>query len=100
MTKMDELKVGFELVGLENVKSYLNGGNIAVDAARASEPKLVEKIETALEGERYAVNGREIYAHLPHGVAESLLTKGFLDKKLKIVFTGRNWRTALTLADL
>lgn len=54
----------------------------------------------ALEGERYEVRGREIYGHLPHGVADSLLTKGFLDKKLKVVFTGRNWRTVEKLVDL
>jgi uncharacterized protein (DUF1697 family) len=54
----------------------------------------------ALEGEGYEVDGREIYAHLPAGVADSLLTKGFIDKKLKIVFTGRNWRTVEKIATL
>ena len=56
--------------------------------------------EAALEGERYFIDGREIYCHLPQGVADSLLTKGFLDKKLKISFTGRNWRTVEKLAIL
>jgi uncharacterized protein (DUF1697 family) len=56
--------------------------------------------EAALEGERYEVKDTEIYAHLRTGVADSLLTKGFLDKKLKIVFTGRNWRTVEKLAEL
>lgn len=55
--------------------------------------KITQLQESAFSGERYSVNEREIYAHLPAGVADSLLAKGFLDKKLKLVFTGRNWRT-------
>jgi uncharacterized protein (DUF1697 family) len=50
--------------------------------------------------ERFAVNGREIYCHLKLGVAESLLGKGFIDKKLKVPITGRNWRTVEKLATL
>jgi uncharacterized protein (DUF1697 family) len=57
-------------------------------------------MEAAFEGERYSINGREIYCHLPSGVADSLLTKGFIDKKLKLVFTGRNWRTVQKLAEM
>jgi uncharacterized protein (DUF1697 family) len=56
--------------------------------------------EAAFEGERYHVDGREIYCHLPRGVAQSLLTKGIIDKRMKINFTGRNWRTVQKLAEL
>jgi uncharacterized protein (DUF1697 family) len=159
MMKMDALKAGFEGLGFENVRSYINSGNIAFDTRKTSEKKLADKIEAAvearfgravavvvreqkdigrildnnpfageyeshkemhvlflkesmpaekakllteaaLEGERYEVRDTEIYAHLRTGVADSLLTKGFLDKKLKIVFTGRNWRTVEKLAEL
>ncbi len=54
----------------------------------------------AFEGERYAVKGREIYCHLKDRFADSLLTKGFLDKKLKILYTARNWRTVQKLSEL
>ena len=50
--------------------------------------------------ERFAVIGREIYAHLRLGVADSLLGKGYIEKKLKIQITGRNWRTVQKLAAL
>lgn len=50
--------------------------------------------------ERFAVKGREIYCHLRLGVADSLLGKGFIDKKLKVSVTGRNWRTVQKLAEL
>ena len=50
--------------------------------------------------ERFSVRGREIYCHLRLGVADSLLGKGFIDKKLKVAVTGRNWRTTELLASL
>ena len=57
--------------------------------------------EAAFEGERYHVNGREIYCHLRRGVAESvILGKNFIEKKLKVSTTARNWRTVQKLAEL
>ena len=56
--------------------------------------------DAALPGERYEVNGREIYCHLPTGVADSLMTKGFFEKKAKVSTTARNWRTVEKLAEL
>ena len=159
MIKMSELSAMFESLGFANVKTYINSGNIAFDATKASEKKLVAKIEKAIEetfekkvpvmlrerkdidrilatnpfegefeshkemhvlfmgeempegkvkqlldaapeGERYAAVGRELYCHLPKGVIESLLGKSFLDKKLKVSSTGRNWRTVQKLAEL
>ena len=52
------------------------------------------------DDERFVVKGREIYCHLRLGVADSLLGKGFIDKKLKVSVTGRNWRTVDRLAEL
>jgi uncharacterized protein (DUF1697 family) len=57
-------------------------------------------LASALDGERYAVTNREIYCHLRQGFADSLLTKGFLDKKLKVIYTARNWRTVQKLSEL
>ena len=62
--------------------------------------KLEQLLAAAPEGERYAVFGRELYCHLPKGVIESLLGKSFLEKKLKLAVTGRNWRTVEKLATL
>jgi uncharacterized protein (DUF1697 family) len=156
---MDDLKALFTEIGFENVKSYINSGNLAFDGKKTAESKLVEKIEAAIEkrfgrrihvmvreqkdieriiknnpfdgqyeshkhmhvlflkepmpaekaeqlqasalhGERYEVRGREIYNHLPSGVAGSLLTKGFFEKKPVVPYTGRNWRTVEKLAEL
>ena len=63
-----------------------------------------EKQEQLLEynrhNEKFAVRGREIYALLKLGVADSLLGKGFIEKKLKVPITARNWRTVEKIADL
>ena len=49
---------------------------------------------------RSSVADREIYCHLTGGVADSLLTKGFFEKKPTVPYTGRNWRTVEKLAEL
>jgi uncharacterized protein (DUF1697 family) len=52
------------------------------------------------ENERFAVRKREIFCLLRAGVADSLLGKGFVDKKLKTPATARNWRTVKKIAEL
>lgn len=158
MIKMTELKSSFEKLGLENVVTYINSGNIAFDS-RESESKLLSQIEKTIEKdfginiqvmvreqsmiaeliannpfsgefeshkemhvlfmkdempkdkqkllleqnrstEKFEVRGREIYALLKLGVADSLLGKGFIEKKLKVPITARNWRTVQKLAEL
>jgi len=65
-----------------------------------SDTKLDELRELAPKEERFEAAGREMYLHLPMGVAESLLGRGLIEKKLKIAVTARNWRTVQRLADL
>ena len=52
------------------------------------------------DAEKFEIIDREIYALLKNGVADSLLGTGFIDKKLKIGTTGRNWRTVQKLSEL
>jgi uncharacterized protein (DUF1697 family) len=49
-------------------------------------------------GDSFVVSGREIYLHLPHGVARTKLTNAYFDRQLGTVSTMRNWRTVVTLA--
>lgn len=57
-------------------------------------------LESAPTAERFMIIGREIYCHLPMGVADSLMGRGLVEKKLKIPVTARNWRTVEKLAEL
>ncbi|HWE38503.1 MAG TPA: DUF1697 domain-containing protein [Isosphaeraceae bacterium] len=47
--------------------------------------------------DRFHVLGREVYLHLPNGMARTKLTNAYFDSKLATVSTARNWRTATTL---
>jgi uncharacterized protein (DUF1697 family) len=46
----------------------------------------------------FAVVGAEVYLSLPNGVARSKLTNAWLDARLGVVSTMRNWRTVTKLA--
>lgn len=46
------------------------------------------------------VHGREVYLHLPSGVARTRLTNAYLDATLGATSTLRSWRTVLRLAEL
>lgn len=157
--KMEELRALFEALGFKHVTSYINSGNLAFDERASAEPRLIAKIEKAIEerfsmsvqvmvrpqedihdivannpfegefeshkemhvlflkeeipkkqfaelsaaapaNERFTIKGREIYCHLPMGVAESLMGRGLVEKKLKIAVTARNWRTVQKLSEL
>ena len=50
--------------------------------------------------ERITIRGREIYALLLGGVAESLIGRGLLERKLRMPMTARNWRTVEKLGEL
>lgn len=62
--------------------------------------ELAQLTSTVTKEERFVTIGREMYAHLPMGVAESLIGRGLVEKKLKIAVTARNWRTVEKLAEL
>lgn len=65
-----------------------------------AEDKAEQLTYAAQPPERYSIMGREVYCHLPMGVADSLLGRSFVEKKLKVEVTGRNWRTVQKLAVL
>ncbi|MBX7159847.1 MAG: DUF1697 domain-containing protein [Acidimicrobiia bacterium] len=50
--------------------------------------------------DEFAVVGREVYLHLPGGVGRTRITNAYLDRRLGVVSTARNWRTVLALADM
>ena len=48
-------------------------------------------------GDSFIVKGKEIYLHLPNGMARTKLTSQYFDSRLKTVGTARNWRTVQQL---
>ncbi len=51
-------------------------------------------------GDRFELNGREIYMHLTAGFAKTKLTSAWMDSKLATVSTVRNWATVCKLSEL
>ena len=51
MIKMETLRACFETLGFENVKTYINSGNIVFETAETDDKKLAERIEKAIEKE-------------------------------------------------
>ncbi|MGI8467455.1 MAG: DUF1697 domain-containing protein [Pyrinomonadaceae bacterium] len=47
--KMETLREVFNALGFENVKTYINSGNVIFETAQTNDKKLAEKIETAIE---------------------------------------------------
>ncbi|HKX82723.1 MAG TPA: DUF1697 domain-containing protein [Pyrinomonadaceae bacterium] len=80
-------------------KSHKEMHVLFLNAALPNE-KAKELRAIAPEGERFAVSGREIYCHLPMGVAESVMGRGLFERKIKVDSTARNWRTVEKLAEL
>jgi len=46
------------------------------------------------------VDGREVYVHTPDGYAETKLGGAFLERRLGVVSTTRNWNTVTKLCEL
>lgn len=51
-------------------------------------------------GDSFVVRGREIFLHLPKGVARTKLSNAYFDSKLATTSTVRNWRTVQKLAEM
>lgn len=167
MIKMETLRATVGSLGFENVKSYINSGNLIFDCKDPHvskgdilvESELAVRIHDAIaqdfgfdisvmvrsmaeieeiiannpfegqfendkdlhvfflrealskdqealllanesENELFGVRGREIFYLLRISIVDSVLGKGFIDKKLKIPATARNWRTVKKIADL
>jgi uncharacterized protein (DUF1697 family) len=64
-------------------------------------PPIAERLRTlAVEPEGLVVDGREIYAWHPAGVARSKLWNELAGKGLGVTATARNWSTVTTLLDM
>jgi uncharacterized protein (DUF1697 family) len=51
-------------------------------------------------GDSFELRGRDLYLHLPNGVAKTKLTNDYLDRTLATVATVRNWNTVGKLVEM
>lgn len=56
--------------------------------------------ETAQGDEEISLVGNAVYLYCPHGYGRTKLTNNFLETKLKVIATTRNWKTTNELSRL
>jgi uncharacterized protein (DUF1697 family) len=119
---MKELAAIFSAAGATSVTTFIQSGNVIFEAAAPE--KLVaavtleiariysypgrivlrsaSELKAASKANPFAnvVKGREIFLHLPNGMARTKLTNAWFDSKLKTVSTARNWNTVGKLVEL
>jgi uncharacterized protein (DUF1697 family) len=67
----------------------------------AGKPKARAELEPERSpGDEFAVKGREVYLHLPNGAGRTKLTLDYLERRLGVAGTQRNWNTLLKLVEL
>jgi uncharacterized protein (DUF1697 family) len=159
MIKMELLREMFSSLGFQNVKSYINSGNVIFESVETDDNVLSAKIAAAItatfsfniqvmtrkmseienlvknnpfagqfntdkdlhvffldedlsdekrdllllqanENEMFAFQPRTIFCNLRISILDSIVGKGFIDKKLKVAATARNWRTVNKILEL
>lgn len=69
--------------------------------ADVPKPARVETLDpNRSPGDAFVVRGRDVFLHLPNGVARTKITNAWLDARLETTSTLRNWRTILTLLEM
>jgi uncharacterized protein (DUF1697 family) len=157
--KMETLREMCVSLGFENVKTYINSGNVIFETVETDDILLSQKIESAIEStfalkikvisrtlsdieniiknnpfdgqfendkdlhvffldedlsneqcelllshanenEMFAIQSRTIFCLLRISILDSIVGKGFIDKKLKVSATARNWRTVNKILEI
>ena len=158
--KMNELKNLYETLGLKDVRTYIQSGNVVFTSDDADTTRVQQQLEesvvqtfgfhveiiartadelqdiiaknpfqgqqnkeaqwivvmflatmpdnTAQENllktyggpEEIFFSGKEVFLYYTDGIGRSKLSNNFLEKKLKIVGTARNWNTVLQLQEM
>ena len=69
--------------------------------SRWPDPDAVAALDpAAFEPDEFRVRGREIYLWCPNGVRRTKLTNAFLERRLGVSATARNWSTVAKMAEL
>lgn len=67
----------------------------------SDKPENYDKIkEGDLQANEFFLIGKAVYLYCPNGYSKSKLTNSFLERKLKVTATTRNWKTANELINI
>ena len=65
-----------------------------------SEANVVKLMTYVKEPERLVLHGCEVYLYCPNGYGKTKLSNTFIEKKLGVTATTRNWKSVLKLCEL
>ncbi len=68
--------------------------------AELDEDHRILLLEQCSENEMYIIHNRHILSLLKISILDSAVGKGFIDKKLKVAATARNWRTVKKIVEI
>jgi uncharacterized protein (DUF1697 family) len=69
--------------------------------ADAPDHERVARLDTPSGGpDEFSLAGREVYLHCPHGYGRTKLNNAYLERRLGVAATTRNWNTVTKLCDL
>ncbi len=97
-----ELKDILDNCPYEEAKSEENGTKVLVTFLQST-PSIQKQellLDYAKSPERLAIQGGEVYLYCPNGYGKSKLTNTFIENKLSISATTRNWKSVKKLYEL
>ena len=69
--------------------------------ADAPDPERLARLATPTdEPDEYSIVGREVYLYCPNGYGRTKLNNAFIERRLGVAATTRNWRVVTKLRDL
>lgn len=96
-----------ELKALFNKNPYLNQPEketkwiVIMFLSASPNEQAKEALLKAYTGpEEFVIEENELYIYYPEGIGRSKLSNAFIEKKLKVLGTGRNWNTVTKLLEL
>lgn len=67
---------------------------------KPSEAQIKKVADIDYPPDKFKIIGRDIFIYCPNGFGKTKLYTNFFEKKMKVVGTGRNWRTITTILNL
>lgn len=99
-TKDDIKKIIEHNQFLKNKKTDISKLYVTFLFETPAEPPLDDINNAKKDSEQYEVAGNEIYLFLPEGYGRAKLNNNFLERKLNVDATTRNWKTVNKLLEL
>ena len=97
---MADLRALFDGLGAEDVKTYVQSGNVVFKSADGARARVGKLDPERGKPDEFRLVGQQIYLHCPNGYGRTKLTNAYFEKQLGVAATTRNWKTVTKVAEL